>query len=736
MSRGMSYKILDFKMRWILVVSFSSSLLTAQASTDKSVLPQQVIVNGGKSDVEKSRDFVAGKLIIGKQRIAESGLPTAGELLSREPAISVGKDGRIGLLGLPGYTQVLVDGRPYPQGDPFTIDLVQIERIEIIKSATAATGPFGIAGTINIILRKAGRKASTTLRAGATSKGRHPGADLAWSNNQIAADGAFSYNLSLSARYVPMPVSKQYVEAREAPGVASQMQFDGGVSGSGDTQTVSVSSDFAWKVGTDHKLSLRPNVTGFKVPTESQEQRRWENGSSLLIRQRSDASFPVYSLPLQWNWQLDEDSALAANLSMNHILSSNAVSRLESGIAVPGQDRSHRRDDQRTNYFLDLDFDTELKGGHAITVGAKLVRNESNTTYADFIDGVPDLSLSVLGHESSSRSDSARLFAQDDWRIDRTLALNLGLSAEHRNYQTVEGRVRNRTQYNLWSPSVHVAKKIGGNSKRQLRASLARTFQTPLSDQLLLHPSINAFAPCPSGGLCGSNTIDTADSGGNPRLLPERALGLNASYTHGIGSDSELSLEVYSRDIRNKIGSEIAFENVAWASTERFVFRPANLGQARVRGVNLEGRFAGRDIWKTAPDMELHGSLSFARSELSDIPGPDNRIAGQAPWRAKLGGSYSMIAVPLKWGFEASYLPGDWVRDSQDERVYESNQATLGLNATWKLDAKSRLSINLDNLLHKTNTRIVDYLEANDVLRMTSHSADYARFAIRFETTL
>jgi outer membrane receptor for ferrienterochelin and colicin len=723
-------------MRWILAVPLSSALLTAQANDDKAPTPQQVVVNGGKSDVEKSRDFVAGKLIIGKQRIAESGLPTAGELLRREPAISVGKDGRIGMLGLPGYTQVLVDGQPYPQGDPFAIDLVEIERIEIIKSATAATGPFGIAGTINIIRRKADRKALTTLRAGVTTKAGHPGADIAWSNNQVAADGAFSYNLSLSARYVPMPVSSQYVEAREAPGVAPQAVFDGTVSGSGDTQTVTVAGDFAWKVGADHKLGFRPNATGFKVPAESQEQRRWENGNSLLVRQRTDASFPVYSLPLRWNWQLDEDSALAVNMSMNHILSSNAVSRLESGIGVPGHDRSHRRDDQRTNYFLDVDFNTEVKGGHAITAGAKLVRNEANATYADFIDGAPDLSLAALGHESSIRSDSMRLFAQDDWRIDRTLALNLGLSAEHRNYEIVEGPVRNRTQFNLWSPSVHVAKKIGGNSKRQFRVSLARTFQQPLSDQLLLHPSIDAFAPCPSGGLCGSNTIDTADRSGNPRLLPERALGLNASYTHGVGKSSELALEVYTRDIRNKIGWEIASENVAWANAARYVLRPANLGEARVRGVNLEGRFAGKDIWKAAPDIELHGSLGFARSELSDIPGPDNRIAGQTPWRAKLGGSYSMTAVPLKWGFEANYLPGDWVRGSLNTRAYESNRETLDLNASWKLSAKSRLLINLDNLLHKTNHRIDDYLEASDVLRLSTRSADYARFAIRFETTL
>jgi outer membrane receptor protein involved in Fe transport len=430
-----------------------------------------------------------------------------------------------------------------------------------------------------------------------------------------------------------------------------------------------------------------------------------------------------------------DDSSLAVKLSLNHASGSNTTSLLENGVGPATQDRSHHQDDDRTNYFLDLDFNTELTGGHAISAGAKLKRNDRQTTYADFIDGAPDPSLAALGLDSSMRSDSARLFAQDEWRIDRTLALNAGLSAEHLDYDIHEGPVRNHAQFNLWSPTLHLAKKIGGDSKRQFRISLARTFQAPFSDQLLLHPTIDPFAPCPSGGLCGANTVDTADRSGNPDLRPERALGLNASYTHGIGRNSELSLELYTRDIRNKIGSEIALDNVAWANTARYVFRPANLGEARVRGVNLEGRLSGKDIWTAAPDMELHGSLGFAHSELSDIPGPDNRIAGQTPWRAKLGGSYTVTAVPLKWGFEANYLPGDWVRDSLSERVYESKRATLGLNASWKIGSKSHLQINLDNLLHKTTTRFDDYLEAGGVLRLSTRSADYARFALRFDTS-
>jgi outer membrane receptor for ferrienterochelin and colicin len=87
-----------------------------------------VIINGSFTDIEARRDFVAGKIIIGRKRIQESGLQNVEDLLKREPVITVGKDGRIGLLGLPGYTQILVDGMPPTTGkDINELDLVRRE---------------------------------------------------------------------------------------------------------------------------------------------------------------------------------------------------------------------------------------------------------------------------------------------------------------------------------------------------------------------------------------------------------------------------------------------------------------------------------------------------------------------------------------------------------------------------------------------------------------------------------
>lgn len=710
----------------------------AQTTTTTSAPPQQVQINGSKTDVEAGRDFVAGKIIIGRERIQEAGVPTTGELLKREPAISIGKNGSIGLLGMNGYTQILVDGAPY-SGDPLQLDLVHVERIEIIKTTTAATGPFGIAGTINIVRKGVQRQTLTTLRAGASATGGRAGGELAWSSNQMASNSPFGYNLRLSASHRPSRSERETVALLTAPGGAPAPYFTGERSGRGALRFVNGSAELSWTPAPGHKLSLSPDLGSFTESSEGVEGRRWIDGRSFALEQDSRTRLSSAGLPLRWNWSIDDDSSLSARLQASFTRIDPAASILETRSGAPTRNRISDGQTDMRGQFLDLDYNTVL-GKHEIAAGMKLARNRRDTDYRDLVDGRQDPSLAVLGLSSASRVERRQLYVQDDWRIDRTLSVNVGASAEWSSYRLWEGPLANRQSFALWSPSAHIAKKIGGDAKRQVRLSLARSFKAPEVDQMLLHPRINAFAPCPLDALCGANTIETADSSGNPRLQPERALGLNLSYTHGFGKSSELRLEGFARRIADKIGSDLALENVAWANAPRWVYRPANLGEARVVGVDLEGRFNAKDLGEAIaarwPTLELRGSLGWADSRLDGLPGPDNRLLDNSPWRAKLGGSYSPKGWPLKLGVESNYLPGDWVRTSLRERVFQSHRFTLGANAAWQLDPKSKITLNLDNLLHRTNLRIEEYAGLAGLLREAGSSADYARVSLRFETRL
>lgn len=711
--------------------------LTAMARAEPPVTaaPRQVVVNGAQGDIEASRDFVAGKVIIGKARIAGSGLQNVGDLLNREPSVSVGKDGRIGLLGLPGYTQVLVDGMP-PQGDTFTLDLVHVERIEIIKSSTAATGPIGIAGTINIIRRKAQKTPLAQVNAGLSATAGLPGADVAWSTGGPIDGKPLVYSVRLSAVHKPVSSRMDYIATRENAFAAPVLAYTGQARNRNAANIVSASGEFIWNVDSTHALTFSPAASYFGGPRRSRQQRFWRDGSTLLTRQDGDSAMTSLEIPLCWDWRIDPESSLSVKLNVNRAHIDSDALRIDTSTAALMDELVSRPTSVSTNTFLHVDYATEFENGHAITAGAKFAHNRANNSYSDFFNGVPDYSLAVLGRSDTARLTSGQVFFQDEWRINRRWALNIGSSVERRAYRLREGTASSSPGFTMWAPSLHVSRKLGADRKRQLRLSVARSFRAPFFDEMLWRPVINTFAPCRGQMLCGANTLDTADTAGNPGLQPERALGVNLSYSHGIGKDSEITLEAYSRNISNKTGYEIVQAGVPWANTPRYIGRQANLGSARIRGLDLEARISGKDIGSHLARLDLHGSVGLADSALSDLPGPDNHLSGQSPWRAKVGGSYTLQAVPVKLGIDASYLPGDWVRDSVSQRVYESGKRVLGMNASWTVSKQTRLVLNLDNLVPRTRSRIDAYLGAAEIVRRTTDTSNHARVAIRLETRL
>lgn len=717
------------------ILFFVNPPSSAQEITTNHVLAQQVVIDGSQSDIEKNREFVAGKIVIGRKTIAESSLQNVGEILRREPAITIGKDGRIGLIGLPGYTQILIDGLPPSGKDPFELDLIQVEKIEIIKSATASTGPFGIAGTINIVRRTVAPARFSQLNLGSSSTSGRGGANLAWMSNQAIADTPLSFNLSLSASRTSKPGSSHYEQTMAGSG--SEPILQGERNSKTTTDYVLGSGELLWKLTSNQKIRISPDLGQVKVFQDEHEKRLWTDGRMFDVQAKGKDVLSSYSLPLQWTWRTESDSQIELKLSMNHVASSNANSDASSTqIRDDRTFRVHNQKTERNNHFINFNYKTELPGGHELEAGANVTHHVSTTDYDDFIDGTIDSTLSMLGTGSAIEKQTYRFFAQDDFRLNKIWALNFGISAEQQEYHLEEAFTRNRASFRIWSPSMHLVKKISGDNNRQLRASVARTFQAPGTSQLIYRPRINPIAPCDINQRCVANSADTADGVGNPSLQPERALGLNFSYTHGLSANSELSAEYYVRDISEKVGSEISLENVFWSNTPRYISRPVNLGEAKVRGIDFNMRVRTSDFWKEAPRLDLVGNLGFATSALNNIPAPDNRLPGQTRWHAKLGVGYTPKALPLQLNLDANLLPGDWVRNNLSQRTYQSRKITLNANTIWKINSDLRLSLNLDNVLTKDAERIDDYAIETGTLRQVTRSENNRRIGLRLEVKM
>jgi outer membrane receptor for ferrienterochelin and colicins len=725
---------------WVvpLIAGWSSGLALAQETPQKNP-PQEVTVTGSQTDIEAGRDFIAGRIIIGRKRIDESGLHNVGELLKQVPAISIGKDGRIGLLGLPGYTQILIDGEAgVSQGkSPTELELVRVEKIEIIKSSVAEFGPFGIAGTINIVTRKIDRKKTEQLRLGVNNVTSKLGGDLSWAYSQTEAGSPLSFSLQFSANEKTSTEDSQRQLTSLAPLTmpGTTRLWAGDMQSETKSSSLSLSSTLNWQIDAKNKISFSPSINSMLGEQTNIEHRRWADGNILDAVQRNRTPLDSFWSGLTWTHTPDKQQRLELKWNSNHFHSLLENRRFELQNA---QTSSLRIDTQRRDTDADalrLDYKAGLPGGHDVKAGVQLNLSKEESDYTYLINGATDSSLAYLGKQRSARQEKRRIFLQDDWRYSEALAFNAGISTEDSVADIHEGSYSSQSRYRLWSPSFHIAKKFDGDSDRSLRISLARSFKAPWLDQLTARPQINPLAPCPVNGLCAANSLDTADSAGNPALQPERSLGLNISYEHGFGKDSQVSLEMYTRKIERKIGIDIAREIVAWANAPRYVSRPVNLGDASVRGLDLEMQLAARDVWPDAPKLDVRASIGLSQSEVSAIPGPDNRLDKQTPWRAKLGGSYAFKDLPLKMDIDANWAPGNWVRNSVSQRVFQDRTFGLSSNAAWTISPSKRLFVNLDNLGARKSRQINEYI-SNEIVRQQIDTDSHPRLSIRLEMKL
>ncbi len=117
-----------------------------------------------KDALDERKESAQNKVVIDKSEFEKFGYFTAGEILRTLPGVyfkDPSENNLVSFRGAPSeYTQILIDGERLPDGDgnrAFQVDRIpasMIERIEVIRSPGAGQDAQGIAGTINIILKK------------------------------------------------------------------------------------------------------------------------------------------------------------------------------------------------------------------------------------------------------------------------------------------------------------------------------------------------------------------------------------------------------------------------------------------------------------------------------------------------------------------------------------------------------------------------------------------------------
>lgn len=697
---------------------------TAAVPADKvdpamQVLPQ-VLIQSDAGAYDPRRDDTAAKIVVNADELTKYGDANVADALKRIPGVTVTSTGRgvdIRLRGLGrGYTQILVNGLPAPIG--FSIDSLnpgQVERLEVIRSATAEFSTESVAGTINIVLKNIPKTAQRQFQLGygGDSTERTPRAMFLLSDKH----GGFSYSLSANTRITWYDRNSLIT----------------------DTNTSLLN-----KINLDQKTTSRENarLTSFNLIPRlnwvlpNKGTITWETIASYVkfnfdADRRTDVPSEVYQDFPGLDWRIKTRKASgSSNVTWSSRLSPETKLEIKLGVQGSSSDNDssrilfnqflHQPLDNQNFHSVDKGYNNsgklmkKMTDAHQLTSGWEASINHRKIT------GIEDVANSLGPATTQSFENSkatvlrAAAFVQDEWTVSSNWSIYLGARFDHIGTE-VEADRNSSVSANIWSPIVQTLIKLPNMPNDQIRLAVTRTFKAP--DLTSLSPQRRRFE---------INSATNPDVEGNPSLRPELARGIDVTYEHYFNKTALLSIGASSRDIDDYTQTIIDL-----GDDGRWVGRPVNSGKARTRGLELEAKFPLTLIQPQWPAVQLRGSVSRNWSSVNNVPGPDNRIAQQIPLQVSLSADYAFGEITTGGSFV--FRQGVWSTVTAAQRTLTVNRRDLDLYALWKMDGKNQLRITLGNLLRAGELTANQFRTTQEILTRTTDTPGSASVRVLFE---
>lgn len=649
---------------------------TETTTAPQTSVIQRVEIVGRQGSTELRRAASVAKQIYGREELDRFGDTNVLDVMRRLPGVNVSSGGpRMRGLGA-GYTQILINGDPAPQG--FNLDQLspsQIERIEVLRAPTADQSAQAVAGTINIILKEAPRSSQKSLRLGLSNGRDRPMANMNYSISE--SKGPFNMSLPVSLfewdRQVRTTVDRQMEGMDGKPAVSEQIgtgtswgwgyniapRFNFKFS---DEQTLSIATFFQkgfWNFRTDY---LNRAISGNPVfDDNSLQDGYWENrrGNLTWVNRFS----PDQRIEIKAGFQQGRSAFDSRNLRSGALQLNTVGSNQDDAITQSGK------------------YSHLLGSSHSLTAGWDL-ENRDRLERRTTTDAAGNALLpSFEGQPFEAQVRRQAFYIQDEWEISPQWQLYLGLRNERiiSESATTSSPVRNESS--VLSPLAHVTYKFNPKSRDMIRASLTRSYKAPGLNTLLARPQIN-------GAFTNTNLTNTPlapDRMGNPALAPELATGLDIAYENYLSNDGIFSVGVFHRNLTNVVRNVTELRTVSWANAPRWISQPQNFSDAVTSGLEFELRGRASDLLPsllgTAKALNIRTSLSIYNSSIAALNGPNNRLDGQQPWSANFGFDQRIAGLPLSVGGNLSYTPGYETRQTVDQLLKRSSARSIDLFA-------------------------------------------------------
>lgn len=698
------------------------------AASAASAAAMQSVVIEGKPSGDDRREANAAKTVVSREDIARYGDTNVLDVLRRVAGITIGKTSddasAIRMRGLGnGYTQLLVDGEPAPPG--FSVDSLSpdlIERIEVVRTATADQSTQAIAGTVNIVLKHSSpRKERNVKLASSVTDGVASGSLSADHGDQF---GPATWSIAANAA----------VDRDRWPTTTGQVATDGqgGLLYARTTRTVDTSSQWSasmsphvgWKWSDTQSL----NLDGF-VQYQHARLGEWESRDALRGAAPAFAGdsldLPSDSLLLRLVAALKSDWASAGQLSQKLTTSANRRSSdgLRRFFDDPDQDILDRRVTSQLHdysgawtgkYLLDLGETHTLGAGW----DAQLTQRSEDRVQVE--TSPTDYPTEDFDQAYTARVHRAALYLQDEIAETHGVAFYGGV-----RWETLRTRVSGRDftsvaqQSSVLSPTLQLTWKLPGSKSDQLRASLGRTYKSPTAKDLI-----------PRLWLAPDNSATTPDFEGNPTLRPQLAWSLDVALEHYFHGDGVVSVAAYAKRIDDVVLQRLFLRDGGqWTTT------PYNGGRATAAGLELEVKAKFTDLVAGAPDGDIRLSIDRNWSRVDSVPGPDNRLDEQSPLSVTLGLDHRPRG-PLAWGASVVHEQGATTRVSEPLTTVTRDKNTFDVYGAWKIDGRTQVRATLSRILGPDDGERSRYQDSTLDLRQTTASPWHYGFKLLLQHAL
>ena len=680
---------------FVPLVFSANAVFAQQVAAPAADMGRIEVTSGRDNDAQQRRESTASKIVIGREEIERQGDSNLGEILKRMPGITLdgapGRGSGIRMRGMSqGYTQILLDGERVPPG--FSVESLtpeMIERVEIYRAPTAETGAQAIAGTINIITREGRKGMPTELKVGSSFQGGYASPTASLVKYHDAEKWSANYTLSVN-RYAAPDHSENDLTRDEIPstgGNTMQHRFTSRVRTSDShyaREGMNATARLQLKGDPGETFTLMPfvalsqgNTSGSMFASQTSTGYLPLTTGSTNASSGNDNQFAIARLNGQWRRKLSTDSSMEWKFNVGGWNSHNEYQQTSSNLLLlPTVTENSHIQDRSAN--VSGKYTNVMGGGHQWVSGSEVEsvrRTQAVVGQYQTNPGDADFKASSLRYA---------VYSQDEWQLTPNWASHLGARYEGLTTEgnTSAGDVSNRNS--VFTPLMHAMWRPEPDSRDQVRMSLTRSFKTPTMPTLLSRRTYTR----------DENSVTNPDVSGNPNLKPEIATGLDVAVERYLPQGGVLSASAFHRRVQNLIRNVTSFDS----STQRWLSSPQNISEAITEGIELEAKFR-MDQWIVdAPHVDVRSNVSFYRSRVLSIDGPNNRIDQQPDMTANLGADYRLSAVPLTLGGNVNYNPGYTTRTSDVQWLTVSQKRVMDVYGLWRVDSSTAWRLTLSNL--------------------------------------